>query len=286
MKKSGARFRAERPFSFWLALAVVMHLVLFAGLLAYQKWAAVRPFKPRIVTVSLLSMPGGGEPGGGGSPAAAVSEPAPAREPEPAPVPQPPKKPEVSAPEKKVPKVADPLKPKKTVPDPKSVPAEKAPDIQKAIADLKKKVDARAAAEKAASQDNLQRALSRLKASVSQGTGGSGSGSGSQGSGSGTGGGGGTADAYLAAVVETINRNWNFNSQMLQRTDGMEVYVEILVLRDGTIQQIVFVKPSLSPYLNNSVKNALERSSPLPPRSDGPPSERFKFVFTPKGIDR
>ena len=284
MKKSGARFRAERPFSFWLALAVVMHLVLFAGLLAYQKWAAVRPFKPRIVTVSLLSMPGGGEPAGGGSPAAAVSEPAPAPEPEPAP--QPPKKPEVSAPEKKAPKVAEPLKPKKTVPDPKSVPAEKAPDIQKAIADLKKKVDARAAAEKAASQDNLQRALSKLKEAVSQGTGGSGSGSGSQGSGSGTGGGGGTADSYLAEVVRTINRNWNFSSQMLQRTDGMEVYVEILVLRDGTIQQIVFVKPSSSPYLNNSVKNALEKSSPLPPRPDGPASKWFKFVFTPEGIER
>ncbi|TCD47047.1 TonB C-terminal domain-containing protein [Chlorobium sp. N1] len=285
MRKIGMPFGTGRPFSFWIVLAVAAHLAVFAALVAYQQWTAVRPFRPRVVSVSLLSLPGGGEPAGGGS--RAVSEPAPAPKPE---------KKAASAPEKKAVKVPEAPKAKKTVPEPKKTPAakkkpvapEKAPDISKAIADLKKKVEADEAAKKAAGRDNLERALSRLKESVAAGSGVSSGPAGApgKGTGAGTGGGGGTGDPYRAGIAQIINANWNFSSPMLQSAGGMEVYVKIQVLRDGTIQQIVFEKRSPSAYLNNSVEIALEKSSPLPPFPSGyaSQSEWIGFVFTPEGI--
>lgn len=258
-----------------------MHLAVFGALFAYQQWAAVRPFKPRIVTVSLLALPGGGASSGGGG-AKAVAESAPKPEKKAAP-----------APEKKAVKAPEPAKAKKTVAEPKkkAVPEKKAPDISKAIADLKKKVEEKEAAEKASSRQSLEEALSKLKQSVASGGGSGGSGapgaSGS-GSGAGTGGGGGTADPYMASVARKINDNWTFSSPMLQSAGRMEVYVKIQVLRDGTIQQIVFEKRSPSAYLNNSVEKALEKSSPLPPFPSGygSQSEWIGFVFTPEGIAR
>lgn len=74
---------------------------------------------------------------------------------------------------------------------------------------------------------------------------------------------------------------------MLQSSYGMEVYVHIFVLSDGTIRDITYDRRAPSAYLNNSVKRALEQSSPLPPLpSDyGSGGISIGFVFTPEGID-
>jgi len=68
----------------------------------------------------------------------------------------------------------------------------------------------------------------------------------------------------------------------------MEVYVSINILADGTIKQIKFDKRAQSEYLNNSVKKALEKSSPLPvpPKEEGARDVWIGFVFTPEGIEK
>lgn len=122
--------------------------------------------------------------------------------------------------------------------------------------------------------------------------GGNGSGSGVSGSDRGGGGPGkGTIISkamilnYQVQIASIIQRNWSFANSRLKnrlRGFGMEVYVRIYVRSDGIITQTIYGKTSSSASLNNSVKKALEKSSPLPP----PPKEEwFSFVFTPEGIE-
>ena len=67
----------------------------------------------------------------------------------------------------------------------------------------------------------------------------------------------------------------------------MEVYVRINIVADGTIRQILYDKKAPSEYLNNSVKKALEKSSPLPllPKEASGGDVWIGFVFTPEGIE-
>ena len=68
----------------------------------------------------------------------------------------------------------------------------------------------------------------------------------------------------------------------------MEVYVAINILPDGTISQIRYDRKAPSEYLNNSVKAALQKSSPLPPLPGeyGRRAIWVGFVFTPEGVSQ
>jgi len=300
MKRS-QEFRIEKKrFSFWLAVAAGMHLLVLLSALAYQYFLGSSPNPPKIVNVSLVSLPG---PGGSSLPAEdgesgqASAETLPAEFPDVPPEAaksveseQAPVKKAVSEPVK----VKIPEKPVREKPAVKSEPVMKTPEKQvnlgKALEKLRQSVDRKAAASGSAKQDNLGSALARLQQKVSsQGSGkGTGGGGGGSAAGSGTGrGGGGTADPYKVRIASIIQKNWEFSSQMLQSSYGMEVYVHIFVLSDGTIRDITYDRRAPSAYLNNSVKRALEQSSPLPPLpSDyGSGGISIGFVFTPEGID-
>jgi len=267
-EKKGAPGGLEKTFFFWLAVAVAIHVAIFLGLVALKSFDRVQKFKPRVVSVSLLSLPGsggssekvkkngpvGGKPAPEKVAAKPISEPVPKQEPTVA---------------KKV-----PVQPaKKTA----AVPAKKEDALASALDRLKKGVEQKKSLSGA---DNLNMALSRLKAGSAT----SASGSGTKGSGSGT---GGSADRYKAEVAGIIQKNWEFSGSLLRNTSGMEVFVQIRVQANGTIAQIVFDHGSPSEYLNNSVKKALEKSSPLPPFPPeyGSPQEWIRFVFTPDGIE-
>lgn len=309
MKRSEELRIERRRFSFWLALMAGLHVSLLASAVAYQHFFGSKQRSLNIVSVSLVSLPGSGGsplPGSGGEPGpevqskelpvaaenrAEIPAEVPVAKPEPKPLPVPERKNVVETPRQKV--------PEKPVP-PKSVPAPAAPtrqqDLDNAFAKLRKSVDSRPSA--SGRQENLGSALARLQQKVASqggrgsgsGSGGgsaSGSGSGRGGGGTGLGGGGGTADPYKVKIAGIIQQNWEFSSQMLRNSYGMEVYVHIFVLPDGTIRDITYDKRAPSAYLNNSVKRALEKSSPLPPLPGGQGSGGVSigFVFTPEGID-
>ncbi|MWV53992.1 energy transducer TonB [Chlorobium phaeovibrioides] len=278
MRKSGAPGGQDKTFSFWLAVAAGIHVVVLFGLVGLQSLNRVQSFKPRVVSVSLLSLPGtGGSSEKAGKKVPAAAKPAPRKPaakkvPEPAPAPVP--KPKAA---KKVP--VEPAS------KPKPVKPKKEDALASALDRLKKGVEQK---KSPSADDNLKSALSRLKAGAAtsaSGTGGEAAGSGTKGAGSGT---GGLADPYKAAVAGIIQENWEFSGSLLRNTSGMEVYVRIRVQANGTIAQIVFDQRSPSEYLNNSVKKALEKSSPLPqfPPEYGSPQEWIGFVFTPSGIEQ
>jgi len=320
MKRREVAIERQR-FSFWLAVAAGMHIMLLLSSFAWQHFAGKKEPIRNVVSVSLVTLPGSGGsplpaavPGGapqpeGGESAVAFPESEaeeimleatpqePEKPKEPVTVkavpesPQTAKKPaeqkQQKAPE--TPARKQPAAVKKEVP----VAPKKAENLGKALDQLRQSVESRSAEQQ--KQKSLGNALAKLQEKVARqgGEGGNskgvGGGSGKPGTGSGGsgGGGGGTADPYTVRVASIIQENWEFSSKMLQNSYGMEVYVHIFVLPDGTIRDIRYDKSSPSAYLNNSVKRALEKSSPLPPlpRENATGGKSIGFVFTPEGID-
>ena len=316
MEKGQKLMYAEKNFSLWLVSAAVIHALVISLAIYLQILDANRIVKPKIVTVSIVSLPGSGgsfevsEKGGGDAAQAPSSEaPLPAESkksvsvkgvlPEVAPV----KQKKETKPVKVKEKVTEqaPVPPKKIAVEPLPLKAkpkavDKPADINKALERLKQNVDQKAASSPQPSAGSLTNALARLQQKVksegsptSTGTG-SGKGSASGGrSGAGKGyGGGGPAAPYQAEIASIIMQNWEFSKLLLKNSSGMEVFVRINILANGTINKIVFDKKAPSEYLNNSVKKALEKSSPLPvlPKEEGKGDIWIGFVFTPEGIEK
>ena len=293
----------ERRLYTWIGIAAAAHVAVIAAVVVLQL-LYVRMHPPlKIVSVSLVQMPGLPGPAGGPksaeAPVAAVEkqpetpEPASAKKVAEPPPPQPAKKIPEPAAVKKIPEKA-PLKPtvKAPEPAPKAVStADERKNLQAALERLKSK----SAGQKpetgktsTSAPSNLSSTLASLQKKVASGGGG---GPASSGSGSGAGGGrygsgGGAFDPYMAKIAGIIQNNWEFSSRMLRSTTGMEVYVSLLILPDGSVSQIHYERKSSSEYLNNSVKVALAKSIPFPapPKEGGSKGISVGFVFTPEGI--
>ncbi|WP_040433568.1 energy transducer TonB, partial [Chlorobium ferrooxidans] len=281
MKTAQKRVPAEKKFFFWLAAAAAMHLLLFIFALYLQILDAERHAKPpRLVSVTLVSLSGPGGPAGfseapgeGSSLPAAqtVSEP-------PAPV-----EPKASQPASQPPPT--PVQQKaKTISDVVAKPASKQDEINKALERLKQVVAKSSPAppkpSPAGSMGNLNKALAQLQQRVNA-EGNPGGRGGSAGGGNGSGGSGRGGGPYKAVIADRIQKNWEFSNKLLKSNYGMEVYVHIHILADGTIDQIVIDRRAPSEYLNNSVKRALEKSSPLPviPKEERTRELWVGFVF-------
>lgn len=299
MKKS-KKHSAEKKFSLWIAGAAAMHAVVLFLLLYLQLWDSGRQVKPKIVSVSLVSLPGsGGMPAsdpatammpGETSLASAASKAV--QEPQVEQLPPPAQK----RIQTETPKNVAVELPKKVLLEPMTPkPVEKPSDIKSALERLKQSVAKKTAPLPESSSGNMNKALASLMQKVNAdiqhaGAGVSGgrvsSSNGRSGFGNGYGG-GGTADPYKAEIASIIQRNWAFSTQLLKNSYGMSVYVRINIVADGTIRQIVFDKRAPSEYLNNSVKRALEKSSPLPvpPKEAGVREVWIGFMFTPEGIE-
>ena len=314
MEKGQKRTDAEKNFSLWLVAAALIHAFVIFLAIYLQILDANRIVKPKIVSVSIVSLPGSGgsfEVSAKGSREVAPASESPhsagsnksvsIKEVLPVVAPVAPKK--ESKPVKVKEKVPDPapVSPKKVAIEPLPAKAkpkalDKPADITKALERLKQNVDKRTASSPPISAGSLNNALARLQQKVqSEGhpvSTGSGSGKGSSSggrSGSGKGyGGGGQSAPYQAEIASIIMQNWEFSKLLLKKSYGMEVYVRINILANGTINKIVFDKKAPSEYLNNSVKKALEKSSPLPalPKQEGTGDVWIGFVFTPEGIEK
>jgi colicin import membrane protein len=271
MKKGRNPLRTDRKFYLWLATAAGMHFfVLFLSVLLLM-WDAGRHMRTRVVNVTFVSLPGSGGPAGGAMAPVreqaadnAATEQKPAQDTRPVE--------QVAEPTRK--KV--PEEPRKTTPT----------DLSRAMERLKQDVGSKEPASPSSINKTLSALRDKVNAQVSAGSGqGGGSGRGGAGMGSGS---GGSADPYKAQLAMIIQENWEFSKHMMRSSYGMEVYVRINILPDGTIREIVYDRRARSEYLNMSVKKALEKSSPLPglPKGQGNPDLWIGFVFTPEGIEK
>jgi colicin import membrane protein len=275
MKKGLYPFQSDRKFYLWLTAAAAMHVMVISLSLFIWIWESGRHVRTRVVNVTFVSLPGDGG-------AMEVSEPGTA------------KADENSANTKNATSSTKPVEQvaevsKKKVPEAplKSKPEDRPADISRTLDRLKQNADRKTPQ----SPSSLNNAIAALKQKVrTQGA----SGSSGQGSGAGRGGmgigfgNGGTADPYKAQLAMIITRNWEFSKLMARNTSGMEVYVRINILPDGTIREIVYDRRAPSEYLNMSVKKALEKSTPFPalPKGQGNPDLWIGFVFTPEGIEK
>ncbi len=289
MKKGTRLVYAEKKFLLWLGAAFAVHALVLFLVFYFQVWNPLRHPEPKIISVSLVSLPGsggakeiskedsGGEPLSPQPPAALPPPPKAVAKAVQAPLPKelPP-----SASLKRVP--LEPLPPK---------PAQKPADFNSTIERLKQQQVAKRAATpevqpSPAASWNSALAQYQQKVKLERQSGGAGSGTG-QGQSSG-GRGGGISDPYKARVASIIDHNWEFSDKLLKISDGMKVFVRINILADGRISQIIFDQRAPSEYLNNSVRKAIEKSSPLPaiPQNGEARNLWIGFVFNPKGIEK
>jgi len=276
-----------KKFYLWLAVAAVTHALVLCSAFFIQIWNAGNNVKPRIVSVTLVSLsaPAGGtqelsdvEGGAKKIPVHHLTEPAPSPTAE-----QKVQPPVANKPQSKpslIPKIVDEK-------SPASQPADN--QLQKALDRIKQRVDQKTPSPQPQSVNTLNSALEKLQQKVKSAGAGNGNASGGSGAGEGKGyGSGGTSKSYKAAVTSIIQQNWAFSGTLLKKSDGIAVYVRINILPDGTISQIIFDRRSVSEYLNNSVKKAIEKSSPLPvpPKEEGSRDVWIGFVFSPEGIEK
>jgi colicin import membrane protein len=289
--------KEQRAFTFWIGVAAAGHVAVIAAFVLFQIFYVYTHPPLKIVNVSLVSMPGA--PGPAGDPKSAP-EPAPvvakkSSEPKATAIK---KVPEPPPPQPK--KIPEPVVSKK-VPEPVPVP-KKAPPVdlekqrqqnfQKTLEQLTKKTATQKPASDVSSSNasNMSSTLANLKKTVaSQGPGGpASSGSGTGGGGGRKGSGGGAFDPYTAKIADIIQNKWSFSKQMVRSTAGLEVYVEINILPDGSLGEVRFVRKSSSEYLNDSAKQAIMNSAPFPrvPKESGPRGVTIGFAFTPEGLTR
>ena len=274
-----------KKFYLWLVVAAATHAVVFCAAVFFRIWNVGNNVKPKIVSVTLVSLPsseGGNQELSDGEgdaqeiPVQALTTPAP---------------PPLVKQTVDRPAVKETQQPPKIVVEksPASQPAVN--QLQKALDRIKQRVEQKPVPPQPSSATSLNSALARLQQKVTSAGSGSEATSGARGVGGGGGkgsGSGGTSKSYKAAVASIIQKNWEFSGTLLKNSDGLAVYVRINILPDGTISQIIFDRKAVSEYLNNSVKKAIEKSSPLPvlPKEEGSRDVWVGFVFSPEGIEK
>jgi colicin import membrane protein len=292
MRKSAALKQEQRRFAFWLCVASALHAAVIAlTVMAQLYYVRSRP-PMKVVSVTLLSLPG--PPGSSKSPVLeAPKEPAGETENTESAKPEPEARQVAPEPVRTTKKVAEPVPQKEASRPVKKVAEEPDRSKREHLAETLEQLRKKTALQKPSSSPSggLKDVLARLQKKIgSQGSrqvssGGWGSGIGGNPYGSG---GQGAFDPYKAKIAGIIQQNWSFSRQMLRSTAGMEVYVAVNILPNGTIREVVYERKAPSEYLNNSVKIALDKSDPLPPIPGeyGSRDIWVGFVFTPEGIEQ
>jgi len=280
----------SRQFALICILSCAIHLLFFLGLLWFHHFD-FQPPRPRVVTVDLVSFVPG--PTGGAPEPEAVkkktaqaktadvnlnTKPVAPQATEPASIPV--LKPDVSL--KTKPKNIKDLmadREKKAEPKSKKQKPKAKPDPEKELEKARQ-----ALSEKVEHQTQMQinEALERMKAAISQKESGGG-----QGAGEGPGGGRNVSDPeklYQMVLASTIRQNWVFNDTLARMDKKFECRVLVRILKSGEIRDIIFETRSGNLYLDESVKKAILRSNPLPALPMGWTSYDIGFVFSPKGL--
>ncbi len=302
MKKGRKRIYAEGNFYIWLAVAAMLHVfVLFAAVFLQirdEGWHV----KPKIVSVTLVSL--SGSEGSQKLPEVTGLAKAIPAKPVSSPVAKQSLQPSIAKKSPAADKAVHSPAERKTFQQsqPSRVGAKKSPEpksadrqemINTALDRIKQSVGSKTPPPPS-SMSTLNSAFAQLQQKLKSeeappgGVNGRGNvSSGKSGAGKGYGG-GGTSYTYKAEIASIIQKNWEFSRIFLKNSEGMEAYVRINIHSDGMVDQILFDKRAASEYFNNSVKKAIEKSSPLPvpPRDDAIGEAWIGFVFTPAGIEK
>ena len=287
MIKSDEQTRESRRFTIALFIALCVHIAVFVVSIYVQR---MKPAEPRVVMVSLVSLPGPGSdaapelPGGvplvDEAPVVDLPEPEVPESVEPDPDP-------VVEPEKPVIPIEPVKQDKKVEPERKAekLPEEPENQLNDALRELKEAVNEK-------QPTDLERTLARLKQKVDtqgppsslynrQGGIGSGAGSGSYGAPL------SPYELYLSRVVTIITKSWSFSGELIREQGVVESYVALTIMPDGSVADLVFDRHSDSSYFDETVKKAIEKASPLPPvPADVSLSAlRIGLIFTPSGIE-
>ena len=172
MKNGQEVIYTEKKFFLSVAVAAAMHILVIAGAVFFQIWQVRQPLKPKIVTVTFVSLHASGasadlSPKKSG--AEKLPAPLPPSPPAPAPLPQPLLKPVP----KPIVQESTPVKKRVVEEIPVSKTADKPEPLQKTLERLQQSVAKKTASSSTPSSGTLNTALSRLQQKVqSEGGGG------------------------------------------------------------------------------------------------------------------
>jgi len=308
-----------------VAVSAAAHLIFFLVLVfAPNQLLPARPYKPSVIKVSMVSLPGQDLNPGTGKTVPVTPAP----------------KPKKSEVEVKPPKAAENVPPAKKAPEQKlnkpdevSISTASAADVhpsantisispkkKKAKASLKKKTFRSSQVIKKAikrikkkSQRERPRtvtdAIDRMRKEVQQAKPvtsatatarkDSGTGFGGTESGAGTLGRPGVSggqllrqleqiDLYKLQIAYRIEKKWAFSEQLSGGRKDLEAILVIKIMSNGEIHDIWFEKKSGNNYFDDSAYKAIQKSNPLPPLPRGylHPFYNVGLVFTPAGLNR
>lgn len=91
-------------------------------------------------------------------------------------------------------------------------------------------------------------------------------------------------DLYKLVLGSTIKQNWVYSDVLAGMDQNLEVRILIKILRSGEIRDIIYETKSGNRYLDESAKNTIKKSNPLPPLPAGMPSFDVLVIFTPQGL--
>ncbi len=91
-------------------------------------------------------------------------------------------------------------------------------------------------------------------------------------------------ELYKHVVGFAISQHWVFNDILANMDKNLQVRVLIKILKSGEIRDILYETRSGNRYLDESVKRAIKKSSPLPSLPGNRRSQDFVLIFTPRGL--
>ncbi len=278
------------------AVSFIGHVLLFVILVFGPGQMPSRSYIPRVVNVSLVSLPSPQTGPSAGSPGKRAASPPPAVKSEPAAV--------KVAPQKAAPPAAEAKETVSLAPrqwKEKTSLKEKTFKPEKVVKSAIKRLEKTAEASKA---DPLATALERLREKVAKTepaakpsqppggtTGADQQGDGAEGTGTGTPGRGGTSGVLTSAIFVYqheisyhIRNNWVFSDELAGARSDLETRLMVKIMANGEIRDVWFEKRSGNRYLDDSAYKAVMKSNPLPPLPKGYQHYNVVLGFTPKGL--
>ena len=270
---NGSKAGGTSATTFCVVLSALLHAVLLIGLVFMPDLAPAKKIIPSVVSVSLVSLPAGGD---ALSPAPAASAELRASQKLQTPTQATGSKVPVSAPKPK----------RKTSLKRKTFKSEKV--VKSAVDQLEKKLDE-------SRPPSLEKALERLKRDVADGSQNPrGTTSPVQGGAAGSGprlSSGEISDGvriYQAEIIYQIQRNWAFSEHVAGAEKDLEALIGIRIAPDGRITSTWFDQRSGNRHLDESAHRAIMKANPLPPLPRGVFEGEYEvgLRFGPEGIKR
>ena len=87
-------------------------------------------------------------------------------------------------------------------------------------------------------------------------------------------------------IASIVQKHWAFAESLAGNATDLSASVAFTVMPNGEIRDIWFDKHSGNNYLDESARNAIIKSNPLPPHPEGlnKPFITIGLRFTPQGI--